>query len=217
MDILTAVLTFFNEAGIVVIVLFLFFAFLVVVWWLGRAITHADQKRDDNTAKLVSAQIEIMTIQQGEFGKLNKVIIESLQEKNTLLEKANETNANLTNAINNLGRIFDMGQNETNETLSKMLDYLAFSKGQDAVMHDKLTQILDYLQSDKQNTLLIASLLDRFAKKLADIDGCDKEFCVQWKEALNQRLQSLDTRIEIIQEGIKNEETTNYSSTTANS
>lgn len=219
MEAYTTTLGFFSEASLIVIVLLLFFAFIVLVWWLGRAITYADQKRDeynskrdDDSAKLIKAQIQIMNTQQAEFGKLNTVIIESLKDKNALLQQNSKTNADLASAINNLGRIFDMGQNETNETLSRMLDYLTISKGQDSITHEKLSQILDHLQSEKQHTLLITGIVEKLAKELSEMDACDKDLCLEWKKALDERLQSLDVRIDIILEGIRNEETPNRTS-----
>lgn len=211
-DIYSETVRIFSDAGIAGLVLLVLISFIFVFWRLLKLTNESEQKRDEyeskrnvDTIRLIEAQIKIMNAQQAEFGKLNSVIIESLKEKNELLEKNNKTSAKLATAITNLAKLFDIKQNETTNALESAISYLKATKENDAIVNEKLQLILDQLNSERQNTMLMASIVDRLAKKISAIEANNAQFCVKWKEALSERLKSIDTRIELIQEGIKNE------------
>ena len=207
MDMYTTTLGFFSEAGLVAIVLFLFFTFLVVVWWLGRAITRADQKRDEynskrdtDNANLVKSQIKIMQAQQSEFTKLNGVVIESLQEKNFLLAETTKTNKALAIVMNNLGKSISASQSESKKYFTNI--------------EESLQPILEHLESERQYTLLMVGVIDKLAQNIANSDANSEKYClecIQWKDALDARLENIETRIGLILEGIRNEESPNHS------
>lgn len=211
-DIYSETVRIFSDAGIAGLVLLVLISFIFVFWRLLKLTNESEQKRDEyeskrnvDTIRLIEAQIKIMNAQQAEFGKLNSVIIESLKEKNELLEKNNKTSAKLATAITNLAKLFDIKQNETTNALESAISYLKATKENDTIVNEKLQLILDQLNSERQNTMLMASIVDRLAKKISAIEANNAQFCVKWKEALSERLKSIDTRIELIQEGIKNE------------
>lgn len=211
-DIYSEVVRVFSDAGIAGLVLLVLISFIFVFWRLLKLTNESEQKRDEyeskrnvDTIRLIEAQIKIMNAQQAEFGKLNSVIIESLKEKNELLDKNSKANAELATAINNLGKLFDIKQSETSSAIENAIGYLKATKENDIIVNEKLQLILDQLKSERQNTMLMASTVDRLAKKISAIEARDTQFCVKWKEALSERLKNIDTRIELIQEGIKNE------------
>lgn len=211
-DIYSETVRIFGDAGIAGLVLLVLISFIFVFWRLLKLTNESEQKRDEyeakrnvDTIRLIEAQIKIMNAQQAEFGKLNSVIIESLKEKNELLEKNNKTSTELATAITNLAKLFDIKQNETTTALESAISYLKATKENDAIVNEKLQLILDQLNSERENTMLMASIVDRLAKKISAIEANNAQFCVKWKEALSERLKSIDTRIELIQEGIKNE------------
>lgn len=205
MDAYSATLSAFINGPLAAVILFVLFVLIVGGVWLGRIITRADQKRDEYNAKrdehnakrdanntsLVKSQIEIMRGQQTEFARLNNVVIEALKEKNELLAETVKANRALAIVINNLGKSIVNGQTDSGLRFNEVTEQLKI--------------ILDNLQADKQYTLLMVDIISKLAKNVADLNEGELQCCTEWKEALNKRLESIESRMEVIMEGIKNE------------